>query len=69
MTQVLNNSVSLSNLNILPKNFHFSSNNSSTPVKSASESTVNSSDNKNCSKTSTPTRIDISIENSKPDPV
>lgn len=68
MTQVLNNSVSLSNLNILPKNFHFSSTNS-TPVKSASESTVNSSDNKNCSKTSTPTRIDISIENSKPDPV
>lgn len=68
MTQVLNNSVSLSNLNISPRNFNFPSTNS-TPVKSTSDSIVCTSNNKNCSKTSMPTRIEIHMENSQPDPV
>lgn len=77
MTQVLNNSVSLNNLDISPRNFNSSSTNNTmskefcTPIKSASESTVMQSLNNkiNHSKTSTPTGVEIIIENSKPDPV
>lgn len=77
MTQVLNNSVSLNNLDISPRHFNSSSTNNtmpkefSTPVKSASESAVmHGLNNKmNHSKPSTPTAVEIIIENSKPDPV
>lgn len=77
MTQVLNNSVSLNNLDISPRNFNSStstyskSKEFSTPVKSASESTVlQISNNKtNYPKSSTPTGVELIIENSTPDPV
>lgn len=77
MTQVLNNSVSLNNLDISPRQSNFSSNNSfnnnkpkefSTPVKSASESAVLQSSNTR-SKASAPTAVELIIENSNPDPV
>lgn len=77
LTQVLNNSVSLNNLDISPRNFNsFSTNNAkskefSTPVKSASESAVlQGLNNKTISsKSPTPTAVELIIENSKPDPV
>ncbi|VVC34989.1 Hypothetical protein CINCED_3A002661 [Cinara cedri] len=77
LTQVLNNSVSLNNLDISSRNFNSSINNGksskdfSTPVKSASESAVlQSSNNKTkLSKTSTPSGVELIIENSNPDPV
>jgi hypothetical protein len=69
--------VSLNNLDISPRNFNSSTSpfskpkEFSTPVKSASESTVmQSSNNKtNHPKSSTPTGVELIIENSNPDPV
>lgn len=77
MTQVLNNSVSLNNLDITPRNFnsslmnHAKSKEFSTPVKSASESAVLQGSNNriNRPKNSTPTGVELIIENSNPDPV
>lgn len=75
MTQVLNNSVSLNNLNISSKNFNsFPTNNGkskefSTPVKSASESAVLQNLNKIKHNKSSPSGVELIIENSKPDPV
>lgn len=75
LTQVLNNSVSLKNIDISPKNSNsFTTNKSkefSTPVKSASEPAVmQSSNNKtNHTKMSTPAGSTLIIENSIPDPV
>lgn len=75
LTQVLNNSVSLNNLDILPRNLNSSSLNSakfqemSSPVKSASESAVlqGSSSVVNHSKISTPFGVELIIENFNPD--
>lgn len=75
MTQVLNNSVSLNNLDISPRHFNSStiakSKEFSTPVKSASESAVLQSSNSkiNRSKTSPSTGVELIIENQNPDPV
>lgn len=75
LTQVLNNSVSLKNIDISPKNSNsFSTNKSKefpTPVKSASEPAVMQSSNNqtNHTKVSTPTGVELIIENSTPDPV
>ncbi|XP_025203346.1 patronin isoform X4 [Melanaphis sacchari] len=75
LTQVLNNSVSLNNLDISPRHFNSStiakSKELSTPVKSASESAVlQSSNNKiNRSKISNSTGVELIIENQNPDPV
>ncbi|XP_050439779.1 patronin isoform X2 [Adelges cooleyi] len=76
LTQTLNNSVSLSNLDISPRHVTLSSINSSkpkefsSPVKSASDSAVvqNSSHSK-VSPAKTSTAVEIIIENSNPDPV
>lgn len=74
MTQVLNNSVSLNNLDISSRNFNSSTHNGkskefSTPVKSASESAVLQNTNKKLYKTSSPSGVELIIENSNPDPV
>lgn len=77
LTQVLNNSVSLNNLDILPRNLNSSPLNNakfkevSSPVKSASESAVMQGSNSeiNRSKISTPSGVELIIENSNPDPV
>lgn len=76
LTQVLNNSVSLNNLDISPRrnsstNNLFNNGRSkefSTPVKSASESAVLQSSSSK-PKISTPTGVELIIENSNPDPV
>lgn len=75
MTQVLNNSVSLNNLDISSRNFNSSpihngkSKEFSTPVKSASESAVLQNTNKKLYKSSSPSGVELIIENSNPDPV
>ncbi|CAH1732677.1 patronin [Aphis gossypii] len=75
LTQVLNNSVSLNNLDISPRHFNSStiakSKELSTPVKSASESAVlqSSNDKINRSKVSASTGVELIIENQNPDPV
>lgn len=76
LTQVLNNSVSLNNLDISPRHFNSSSINNvklkdlSAPVKSVSETAVLKSSNKiNHSKNSTPSAVELIIDNIKPDPV
>ncbi|XP_022172106.1 patronin isoform X5 [Myzus persicae] len=75
LTQVLNNSVSLNNLDISPRHFNSStiakSKELSTPLKSASESAVLQSSNSkiNRSKTPTSTGVELIIENQNPDPV
>lgn len=75
LTQVLNNSVSLKNIDISPKSSNsFSTNKSkefSSPIKSASEPAVAQSLNNktNHTKVSTPTGSTLIIENSTPDPV
>ncbi|XP_060856051.1 patronin isoform X4 [Metopolophium dirhodum] len=75
LTQVLNNSVSLNNLDISPRHFNSStiakSKEFSTPVKSASESAVLQSSNSkiNRSKISPSTGVELIIENQNPDPV
>lgn len=76
LTHVLNNSVSLSNLDISPPGHHSSTNllNSdkskefSTPVKSVSQPAVLQTPSTK-SKSSTPTGVELIIENSHPDPV
>jgi len=75
LTQVLNNSVSLNNLDISPRHFNSStiakSKEFSTPVKSASESAVlqNSNSKINRSKNSISSGVELIIENQNPDPV
>lgn len=76
MTQTVNSSVSLSNLDISPKPVTLSSLNnpkpkslSSTPVKSTTESTVMQNSNHHVNQPKTSTAVELIIENSKPDPV
>ncbi|XP_050529806.1 patronin isoform X2 [Daktulosphaira vitifoliae] len=75
LTQTVNNSVSLSNLDISPKPVTLSSLNNpkpkslSTPAKTILETTVIQNSNHYVNQPKTSTGMELIIENSKPDPV